>query len=91
MPLFTILIGTRGSPRIAMEVTAPDAATAHNQAFDLRESADERVEVVSLPDEAELLAADVAANVDKARRFHERNDQCAMSLQVQFMRECGAI
>lgn len=41
--------------------------------------------------EEELLAADVERDTDKAEKAHARNDADAMSLQVQYMREHGAL
>lgn len=92
MQRFFITIGRdREAPRIAQEVMAPDARTAHNQAFDLRESVEERVEVVAVPSEEEFAAADVARSLGKAQRLHQCADHRALEDQVQWMRCVGAI
>lgn len=88
MRLFTITIGPRGAPRHAFEVSAPDAFTAHEQHVDLAEPG-ERFEVAPVPTEEELLAADVAANVDKARKAHARNDAAAVEAQRVYFRALG--
>lgn len=92
MQRFFITIGRdKHAPRIAQEVMAPDAKTAHNQAFDLRESVDERVEVSPVPSEEEFLAADLARIADKAQRRHQCEDWRALEEQVQWMRCVGAL
>lgn len=91
MRLFFITIGPRNAPRLAFEAMAPDAETAHNQAFDLCESPDERVDVAPVPSEEELLAADVARNINKAARFHSSNDASALEDQVQRMHCVGGL
>jgi hypothetical protein len=41
--------------------------------------------------EEDLLAADLERSTNKAEKAHARNDAAALDLQVQFMREHGAL
>lgn len=87
---FQISIGQRGSPRLAFEAQASDAFAALIEHEDRRQEG-ERIEVAPVFTEEELLAADVERNVNKAQRFHERNDRQALEDQVQRMRALGAL
>lgn len=78
MPKFLITIGSdRASPRVSLEVHAENAQRAGEQADDLRESLEERVQVTPVYSEEELQRADLAYLLNQEARERRRISEAA--------------